>query len=42
LWIPRLADCDVFVRSDLYDAQRNACAAAVVYAAQGIDAWSTA
>jgi hypothetical protein len=42
LWIPRLAGCDVFVRSDLYDSQRNMCAASVVYAAQGINAWSTA
>ncbi|HMJ84239.1 MAG TPA: hypothetical protein VK504_13760 [Vicinamibacterales bacterium] len=42
LWVPRLADCGVYVRADLYDAQRNACAAAYVYAVQGIDAWSTA
>ena len=42
LWVARLADCGVYVRADLYDAQRNACAAAYVYAVQGIDAWSTA
>lgn len=42
LWIPKLAHCGVFVRDDLYDGQRNACAAAYVLAVQGINAWSTA
>jgi hypothetical protein len=42
LWVPKLAGCDVYVRDDLYDPQRNLCAASYVLAVQGIDAWSTA
>jgi len=42
VWVPQLAGCDVFARDDLFDPQRNMCAAAYVYAEQGINAWSTA
>lgn len=42
LWVAELAGCDVYVRDDLFDPQRNMCAASYVYAAQGITAWSTA
>jgi hypothetical protein len=40
-WIDNVAMCGVRTRSDLYDAWKNVCAAAVVYRTQGISAWST-
>ena len=42
LWVSKLAHCGVYVRDDLFDSQRNMCAAAYVLAVQGINAWSTA
>lgn len=41
-WIRQLGHCQVYSRADLYLPDRNVCAAAYVFLAQGIDAWSTA
>lgn len=40
LWVSKLAHCEIWVRDDLVDPQRNACAAAHIYEVQGAQAWS--
>lgn len=39
--VGRSAPCGVYSRSDLYNAERNICAAALVWRAAGYGAWST-
>jgi len=46
LWIPQLALCDIYSIDDYFgdnpiDKQRNACAATIVLAKQGMHAWDT-